>query len=261
MDTSAFSAIGHAENFEKYRNINSKKINEWVNIILDSLSRRESRNKIIMDAGAGTGRFSIPIARNVEKLGYKVCSVERSGEMINKLIQKSNDTGISNIVPIQSDIFDFIPSYLISGIFISEVLHLLKDLESICSIFSNNLEKDGWLVIRTPSHKQLGNIEWLKFFPNALEFDISRTKDVNEIISVLENVGFSKIETQIIDESIMLPSEVYLEMLTSKAYSILYHFNESDLKIGYETLQEYCKGRKYCKHTMELTCIKAFKSI
>ena len=63
-------------------------------ILLDSVAAEINMNAKILDVGAGTGFFSIPLAR----MGHKVTALEPSSEMISILKHKITDDISNNIL-------------------------------------------------------------------------------------------------------------------------------------------------------------------
>lgn len=257
INISAFDKESHAENFGKYRILDKNTIMKWVDIITTEYDCSKVTSNLLMDIGAGVGRFSIPFA--ISNPNWQVLAIDKSIEMLEKLTNNPHFAHIDNIKVHNADIESFSYSKEAAVIFLSEMLHLLFDLKTSFENIYSTLEKGGFCCIRTVSHSQLSNVEWMTFFDGALNIEQSRTYDNSVIVKTLHDVGFSDIRIINIDESSVFPSIFYYEMLQKKVYSLL-HILESDvLEKGYKKLSKYCANNLNCKHTMELSCIIAHK--
>lgn len=254
---SAFEKTDHVGHFDEYRILNSCIINKWVDIIKNEFIASKCTSDILLDVGAGIGRFSLPFAKANPNL--KIVAMDKSKKMLEWLENKKGYSELSNIQTFWADIENFSYDKKIAIVFFSEILHLLSDLnKSFCNVY-NNLADRGFCCVRTVSHRQLSNIEWVKFFDGALEIEQCRTYDIPEIVDTFKQIGFSNIKVSNIDESSTFESDFYEKMLHNKVYSLLHILDDSILQEGYKKISNYCKNRTNCTHTMELTCIIAKK--
>jgi len=253
----AFGKTSHVFNFDEYRILNSDIINKWVDIVKNELIASKCTSTTLLDVGAGTGRFSLPFAKANPNLN--IIALDKSKEMLEKLEIKTEYSELSNIQTFLADVENFSYETKFAIAFFSEMLHLLSNLDKPFHNIYDNLACGGKCCIRTVSHKQLSNVEWIKFFDGALEIDIHRTYDVPEIVNALEKIGFSDIKVSNIDECSIFKSDFYEKMLRNKVYSLLHILDNSVLQEGYKKISAYCKDRTTCTHTMELTCIIARK--
>ena len=100
--------------------------------------------EIVLDAGTGTGRFAVYLA----KMGKKVVALDQSADMLEVARKKSREQGVSDMIEfVQGDIeslpfdekkFDAIVSI--------HVLVHFKSIEKIISEFSRVLKPNGILV-------------------------------------------------------------------------------------------------------------------
>jgi FkbM family methyltransferase len=253
----AFDKTSHISNFDEYRVLSPRIISKWIDIISYEFIASKCTSDTLLDVGAGTGRFSLPFAKANPNL--KVVALDKSKEMLEKLESKAEYSELLNIQTFLADVENFSHEIKFAIAFFSEMLHLLSDLNKSFHNIYEHLIDGGKCCIRTVSHKQLSNVEWIKFFNGALEIDIRRTYDVPEIVNTLKNIGFSDIKISNIDECSIFKSDFYEKMLRNKVYSLLHILDNSILQEGYEKISDYCKNKMYCPHTMELTCIIARK--
>lgn len=253
----AFEKTTHAFNFEEYRVLDTHIINKWVSVIKKEFEVCKCTSNILLDVGAGTGRFSLPFAK--ENPTLKVVAMDKSRKMLEILEKKEEYLNLSNIQTFCADVENFLFNEKIAVAFFSEMLHLLSNLEKSFFNVYNNLSNGGFCCVRTVSHDQLANVEWIKFFDGALEIEQQRTYDVPEIVDTFRRIGFSKVTVTNIDESSIFSSDFYTRMLYEKVYSLLHILDETVFQKGYEKVVNFCKFNENCKHTMELACIVARK--
>ncbi|MEM2109041.1 MAG: class I SAM-dependent methyltransferase [Candidatus Odinarchaeota archaeon] len=118
----------------------------FVKIIKEVL--HEEKRNIACEIGAGTGYFTIPLAR----LFKKVYATDLSLEMLNYLKNKAEEKKIQNIVFIQTDKPPRIDEY-IDLILFSNVLHELNNLEEYikwASAKTNIIVDIDWKKENTP---------------------------------------------------------------------------------------------------------------
>ncbi|MFV9511128.1 class I SAM-dependent methyltransferase [Tepidibacillus sp. LV47] len=130
----------------------------------------------VLDLGAGTGYFSLPIA----KLVKKVIAVDVSEEMLSHLKQEMKREKIDNIEMIQHEIetlpFD---DQIAEKVIVSLVLHEVKDLNQTIREIHRVLHPKGKLLV----------IEWEKKISESGP-PIEERIDSFKLKQVLENSNF-----------------------------------------------------------------------
>ena len=101
----------------------------------------------------------------------------------------------------KTDFFDYTSSIRFNGVFASEVLQFLPNLDSVLARVQNLLRRDGVFALRAPSHDQMKQHEWYSDFPDALAVDLKRHHDHPQIIKAAKVAGLTHISTSLIDES------------------------------------------------------------
>ena len=102
----------------------------------------------IVDFGAGTGRLSIPLAKE----GYKVTAVEPSKAMIEQLLQKKKDLPIETVTAKMEDVHTVKEQDMALCVF-TVILYLLdeKALKKSIESVSASLRSGGLLLIDIPT--------------------------------------------------------------------------------------------------------------
>jgi SAM-dependent methyltransferase len=99
---------------------------------------------VLADMGAGTGRFSIPLAIR----GCRVVGVDISSGMLHIMLSKLNPESRSRLQPIAADAewFPLRPSSF-DAVVCFQLLHLIKDWRSVIKEVQRTLVKGGLLAL------------------------------------------------------------------------------------------------------------------
>lgn len=98
----------------------------------------------ILDFGAGTGYFSIPVAKRTTG---KVYALDIDAEMLEIIKEKALKEQLTNIVPVQESIEELsLPDGSIDLIIASLVLHEIQPLGPLLQQMRNVMKKEGYLI-------------------------------------------------------------------------------------------------------------------
>lgn len=98
----------------------------------------------ILDFGAGTGYFSIPVAKRTTG---KVYALDIDATMLEIIKEKSMKEQLTNIVPVQVGMEELsLPDGTIDIIIASLVLHEIQPLGPLLQHMKNVLKKEGYLI-------------------------------------------------------------------------------------------------------------------
>lgn len=98
----------------------------------------------ILDFGAGTGYFSIPVAKRIKG---KVYALDIDAAMLEIIREKALKEQLTNIVPVQESMEELsLPDGTIDMIIASLVLHEIRPLGPLLQQMRNVLKKEGYLI-------------------------------------------------------------------------------------------------------------------
>ena len=98
----------------------------------------------ILDFGAGTGYFSIPVAKRTTG---KVYALDIDAAMLEIIKEKALKEQLTNIVPVQESMVDLsLSDGTIDMIIASLVLHEIRPLGPLLQQMRNVLKKEGYLI-------------------------------------------------------------------------------------------------------------------
>ncbi len=157
-------------------------------LALSRIERLISRNDRVLEIGAGTGVFSIPIAKRCGEL----LAVDLSGEMLRLLEKKSREEGLENIVIHAGDITTITPGGSFHAVCAFSSFEYVADLEDLVRRLYSLLEPGGVLFFTT-AHRSL-----FRFFTqvgNAMRQGIwLHARSKTGMQKMLRRAGFAEIE-------------------------------------------------------------------
>jgi len=131
-------------NFQTDAEIADLYIKNEIEVINTQLSL--SNNNILVDLGAGNGRFSLLFAPKVRS----IVAVEYIKDFTDAIIKQAKERGFSNIEVINSPAEDFCKENFADIVFVSGLLSFLdyEQYNQIIKNISKTLKKDGILFLR-----------------------------------------------------------------------------------------------------------------
>jgi len=148
------------------------------------------KNHTLLDVGAGSGFFTIPMA---ESTSGKVYAMDPDERMLSVIATKAQEKGLTNIellqdsienLSIQNNSVDFVMASLI----LHEVSSLTKALANIVAVLKPGghllcleYEKDDLIIEGPPMSIRIGSAELEKAL-SSIGFELVRTTKINDAI-------------------------------------------------------------------------------
>jgi peptidoglycan-N-acetylglucosamine deacetylase len=179
------------------------------NAILGRLPKVISSSQVVLEVGAGTGRFTLEIARKARK----VVAVDLSPRMLQVLMKKADKAGLKNIEIRHGDICSMHFQEVFDIVCAFSCLEYIIDLTKLFQLLSSLL-KPGGKIYLTLAHRS-----YLRFFGqlgNAMRQGIwLHARSRKEIIRMLRIAGFTPVEMST-HAFKLISSGVLLEVLAIK---------------------------------------------
>ena len=111
--------------------------------ILDAL--RLTRTSIVADIGAGTGYFSVRIARRIPE--GKVFAADIEPEMVRYLGERAQREHLTNLVPVLANADDANLPEAVDGVLVVDSYHHIGNRTKYFAKLKSSLRPEGWLAI------------------------------------------------------------------------------------------------------------------
>jgi ubiquinone/menaquinone biosynthesis C-methylase UbiE len=148
------------------------------------------KNHTLLDVGAGSGFFTIPMA---ESTSSKVYALDPDRRMLSVIEEKAKEKGLTNIEPIQDYIENFSiqnnsVDFVMASLILHEVSSLTKALSNIFEVLKSGghllcleYEKDDLIIEGPPMSIRIGS-EKLENELSLIGFEIEKKAKINDAI-------------------------------------------------------------------------------
>jgi ubiquinone/menaquinone biosynthesis C-methylase UbiE len=194
--------------------------------------------RMIADLGCGTGRFTSLLA---ESFPAKVYGVEPSGKMLSKAKENISSPaanfirGSAEEIPLADDTIDMV--------LLSMVYHHIRGKDKAVSELRRILKSRGYVCIRTSTRQKLKSYPWLRFFPNAMETELGRAPDRDELVSFFQRNGFELTAHVEVTQLFSNDHMEYLEKIAARGLSSLQTIPDEEFERGLAGLGEFCRNQ------------------
>jgi ubiquinone/menaquinone biosynthesis C-methylase UbiE len=222
--------------YDKGRNLSEQNINLWLDIVARRSGAREGSR--LLDLGCGTGRFTIPMAKN---LGYCVTGADYSQEMLDKAREKDSEKVVKWDVQDAQELS--YPDESFDLVFMSFLLHHCEDQLRVLRECQRVLTHDGVIIIRHASIEQIRDDVAHIFFPETLAIDEARIFSVEKIEKDLKEAGFTNITSEEIIQKTFTSGNAHLNVILLKNTSVLTMIPQEAYERGVSRLKKYIKEK------------------
>lgn len=236
-----FSQKEYSDANVKYRGISSEIFNCYFQQIVSVIPQEKISR--ILDVGCGTGQFALHFAHLLPRA--QIDAVDVSESQINKLNIFLETNNITNVTTHCSEIESYMEERGYDVIVCSETIHLFEDLSLFAKKMDELLNPNGVICIRTPSPNQYAERNVYQFFPHVKYINLVRCKGPELIDAAFALYGMHICDTNIIDESKLIPAKDFLKTLKEKPFSTLYLIPKEEYSEGLRKLEEFLSDKDY----------------
>lgn len=249
---SIFSRADFVRNHLKYRRPPQSALQAYLSLIAAS----KGPGCRMLDIGAGTGHFSIPVAEMFPT--WEIVALEPSVRMARCIAARANRLTVKNLRVENTTIERFVDSNQFNVILLSEVVHLFEDIVGLVERLSSMLIKGGLIAFRTSTHRQLAERQWYTYFPSARLLDMQRHPSLDYLEAALRQKSMFTVRMEI-DESRPIRSQRFIEMFKSKVYSTLNLISTAEFSRGLRNIERDALQRDFMGFDYKMTLLLAFK--
>jgi ubiquinone/menaquinone biosynthesis C-methylase UbiE len=229
-----YEVPGRAATYREGRALPLETTRQWVDVIRRAVGTHEVR--LAVDVGAGTGRFTRILA---EALGAPVVAVEPPAGMTAE--RETNDDasiryvrGVAEALPMERGVADVIQ--------MSMVYHQLRDAPTAVAEMRRALRVGGLALVRTPTHETLSEFEWLRFFPETLDFTFARMPAQGDLLRVFTRAGLPLHEHTVIRQRIADNLAEYAARIRRRVFSSHQALPEDVWERRLAEFETYCRS-------------------
>lgn len=220
---------GYAWKYDQLWRIPESLYQPHLKLALERLKIKKKSRILDVGCGAGHHTFFLEGLFNDETIGLDTSiemlkQVQRKTSKI-KLIQAAGEN-----IPLTNTI--------IALVFMSYVLHQVREKERLFSEAYRVLKSDGHLVILTSSHEQLKNDLLHQYFPGILEKNLRRFPPLVEIEIKLIKTGFKQLKFSEISVNREISAEEMIRRVKEKCMSIFKLLSEEEFQKGLESFEK-----------------------
>lgn len=194
------------------RDLPARTMRQWLSAVRQSAPLPPGPR--IADVGCGTGRFSMGLA---DVYGTHVVGLDRSAKMLAQIRSRHRHVSFcradAEALPLRRG--------SLGMLFLSNVVHHLRDLVQAAAGFAHVLQPGGFVVIRNYVREQLQDVPYLEFFPEAYAASIEMLNSTSEIEAAFGRAGFEVVSRRTIEQPVADSPIQYLWKVRSRSYSDL----------------------------------------
>jgi ubiquinone/menaquinone biosynthesis C-methylase UbiE len=222
-----------AARYNLARQMPQQSIDLWLNRLKSAVSDFYFNPRRILDLGCGTGRFTLALAHT---FNCPVLGVEPSEAMLKVARQHFYAhvdwrLGTAENIPVETGTADLV--------FMSQVFHHLLDPAKALQEVWRVLASGGFLAIRNSTRENNAQIEWLKFFPEALEIEEKRILSQQELDGLVSRHQFRLVTRETIEQYFAASYKEYFEKIGRRGLSSLLAINDTAFKRGLMRFKEW----------------------
>jgi ubiquinone/menaquinone biosynthesis C-methylase UbiE len=239
----AYGDIETASRYDSARGLPPQTMTLWLEALKSSIPESDVRK--ILDLGCGTGRFTAALG---EAFACPVVGVEPSTAMFDVAKSQSAPNvewkqGQAENIPLESEAVDLV--------FMSQVFHHLAEPQQALREVNRVLTPAGYLAIRNGMREQNEELEWLGFFPEALEIEDKRTPSRQELTELVCAQSFELISQRTIRQLFASSYQEYCEKISRRGLSSLIAIGDDAFQSGLRRLRHWAGSQPRDLHVYE----------
>ena len=231
----AYTEIETANRYDSARSLPSETKTLWLDALKSSIPEQEIGK--ILDLGCGTGRFTAALGKAFE---CSVIGIEPSGAMLGVAVSQNEPDvewkqGQAENIPLENGVVDLV--------FMSQVFHHFIEPQRALREINRVLTPAGYLAIRNGTREYNKELEWLRFFPEALEIEDKRTPSQQELKESVCGGSFELISQRTIYQLFASSYDEYFDKVSRRGLSALIVISEEAFESGLRRFENWVRGQ------------------
>jgi ubiquinone/menaquinone biosynthesis C-methylase UbiE len=227
-----YDTEGAAKRYDAARSLPQETSALWM-ATLEAALPRDFSPATILDLGAGTGRFALPL---YTAFHCPIHAVEPSAAMLAEGRRNTPESitwhhGSAEDIPLESACVDLV--------WMSQVFHHLESPGPALHEIRRVLRTGGCLAIRNGTKENNAEIPWMRCFPEAEQIDEARLPSRQAMVDLVIEHGFSTIHTQTVYQYFAASYAEYYEKISCRGLSSLIAISDEAFEAGLRRLRDW----------------------
>ena len=206
----------------------------WRQVVEDMLCPAPSIRRVL-DLGCGTGRFT-------EMLGdsYRatVIGIDPSLRMLAQRAPSAD--GAAHFIAAHAESLP-LGAGSMDLVFLSMVYHHLRPGPAVAEI-ARVLSRNGHVFVRNPTLEALAEFEYMRFFPEALAFDLSRMPPREGLVATFAAHGLEATTHRVVRHPFAVSYTEYFAKISARAISSLQAIPDEAFERGLAAFEHHCRN-------------------
>ena len=187
----------------------------------------------ILDLGAGTGRFAVPLHTTFH---CRVHAVEPAEAMMGEGKRNAFESvvwyhGSAENIPLETGSMELV--------WMSQTLHHFENLDRAFQEIRRVLRPGGCLAIRNGTKENMVDLEWLRCFPDAERIDKTRLPARQELVDLASKYGFVTVSIQTVYQCFASSYSDYYDKISRRGLSALIAISDEAFEAGLCKLRDW----------------------
>lgn len=209
-----------------------------IRFILDK--KKVEVNSRILEVGCGSGNNTVLMKAATKAQLY---GLDQSKGMLEKARMKDSSIHFSEGDAVLLEDFG---DESLDIVYMVDVIHHIKDIDSMFRNIYRVLKKDGMVFIFTDTHERIREERLTsKYFPETVRVELERYQPTEQILDVMKGCGFRDIQLERLEyEEEADMGEYLIKVSQTKGYSMFHLISEEALVRGIQRIKEDMKRGK-----------------
>jgi len=221
-----------ASTYDQGRPLLDQNTDLWMNLISEHSGSGSGAQ--VLDLGCGTGRFTIPMAT---QLNFIMTGADSSTDMLEKARIKDTE-GLIRWDTVNADDIGY-GEKSFDVVFMSHLLHHVDNPSKVVKDCHRIISNGGNVLIRYGAIEQIREDPEHIFFPEVLPIDEARTPSVTMVESWLKDAGFSEVKSvNVVQKTYKTPLDRF-KAASVRSTSVLSLISDDAFRQGLQRMEKY----------------------
>ena len=185
----------------------------WRQVVRDMLPPAPSIRRVL-DLGCGTGRFTEMLG---DSYHATVVGIDPSLRMLAQRAPPAD--GTAHFIAAHAEELP-LGAGSVDLVFLSMVYHHLRPGHAVAEI-ARVVSRNGHVFVRNPTRETVPEFEYMRFFPEALAFDLSRMPPRDGLLATFASHGLETAAHRVVRHPFAASSTEYFAKISARAISSL----------------------------------------